>query len=88
MNADERYLSCFLSTRSEIVVPIIYDHLVVAEIDIDSDMPAAFGDADRELLERVRGDHRGALPGGLGHRRRRLGGAGELGGQRLTPGVW
>ena len=53
VNADERYLSCFLSTRSEIVVPIVYDRLVVAEIDIDSDTPAAFGDADRELLERV-----------------------------------
>jgi L-methionine (R)-S-oxide reductase len=53
VNADERYLSCFLSTRSEIVVPIVYDHLVVAEIDIDSDIPAAFGDADREFLERV-----------------------------------
>jgi GAF domain-containing protein len=53
VNAEERYLSCFLSTRSEIVVPIIYDQLVVAEIDIDSDMPAAFGDADRDLLERV-----------------------------------
>jgi putative methionine-R-sulfoxide reductase with GAF domain len=26
---------------------------VVGEIDIDSDRPAAFGDADRELLERV-----------------------------------
>jgi L-methionine (R)-S-oxide reductase len=53
VTADERYLSCFLSTRSEIVVPIVYDHLVVAEIDIDSDIPAAFGDADREFLERV-----------------------------------
>ena len=53
VNADDRYLSCFLSTRSEIVVPIVYDRLVVAEIDIDSDTPAAFGDADRELLERV-----------------------------------
>jgi L-methionine (R)-S-oxide reductase len=53
VNADERYLSCFVSTRSEIVVPIVYDQLVVAEIDIDSDTAAAFGDADRELLERV-----------------------------------
>jgi GAF domain-containing protein len=51
--ADERYLACFLSTRSEIVVPIVYDRLVVAEIDIDSDQPAAFGEDDRELLERV-----------------------------------
>jgi GAF domain-containing protein len=53
VNADDRYLSCFLSTRSEIVVPIVYDTLVVAEIDIDSDQPAAFGEGDREFLERV-----------------------------------
>ena len=25
VNADDRYLACFLSTRSEIVVPIVYD---------------------------------------------------------------
>lgn len=53
VNVDPRYLACFVSTRSEIVVPIIYDGLVVAEIDIDSDTPAAFTDADREFLERV-----------------------------------
>jgi L-methionine (R)-S-oxide reductase len=53
VTADDRYLSCFLSTRSEIVVPIVYDTLVVAEIDIDSDQPAAFGEDDRQFLERV-----------------------------------
>jgi L-methionine (R)-S-oxide reductase len=53
VNADPRYLACFLSTRSEIVVPISYEDIVVAEIDIDSDMPAAFGDDDRVFLERV-----------------------------------
>jgi len=53
VNADDRYLSCFLSTRSEIVVPIVYDTLVVAEIDVDSDQPAAFGEDDREFLELV-----------------------------------
>jgi GAF domain-containing protein len=53
VNADPRYLACFLSTRSEIVVPISYDGLVVAEIDIDSDTPAAFTAEDREFLERV-----------------------------------
>ena len=53
VNADGRYLSCFVSTRSEIVVPIVYDRLVVAEIDIDSDRPAAFGEDDRAFLERV-----------------------------------
>ena len=53
VNADPRYLACFVSTRSEIVVPISYDGLVVAEIDIDSDTPAAFTAEDREFLERV-----------------------------------
>ena len=53
VNADERYLSCFPSTRSEIVVPIAFEGRVVGEIDIDSDAPAAFGEADREFLERV-----------------------------------
>jgi putative methionine-R-sulfoxide reductase with GAF domain len=53
VSADERYLACFPSTRSEIVVPIVYEGRVVGEIDIDSDTPAAFGEADREYLERV-----------------------------------
>ncbi len=53
VNADPRYLACFLSTKSEIVVPVRYDDIVVAEIDIDSDERAAFGEADREFLERV-----------------------------------
>lgn len=53
VNADPRYLSCFPSTRSEIVVPIARDGRVVGEIDIDSDRPAAFGEEDRTFLERV-----------------------------------
>ena len=55
VNSDPRYLACFPSTRSEIVVPISRDGRVVGEIDIDSDQPAAFGDADRDFLERVAG---------------------------------
>jgi len=53
VNADPRYLACFPSTRSEIVVPIAYQGQVVGEIDIDSDQPAAFTEADRTFLERV-----------------------------------
>jgi L-methionine (R)-S-oxide reductase len=53
VNADERYLACFPSTRSEIVVPIAYKGRVIGEIDIDSDRPAAFGEDDRAFLERV-----------------------------------
>ena len=53
VNADPRYLACSIETRSEIVVPIMEDGSVLGEIDIDSDTPAAFGAADRHLLEQV-----------------------------------
>jgi GAF domain-containing protein len=53
VNADPRYLACFPSTRSEIVVPIAHEGRIVGEIDIDSDRPAAFGQDDRVFLERV-----------------------------------
>ena len=53
VNADPRYLACFPSTRSEIVVPIVHEGAVVGEIDIDSDRRAAFDDDDRAFLERV-----------------------------------
>ena len=53
VNADPRYLACSLETKSEIVVPILLHGDVLGEIDIDSDTPAAFGPADRTLLESV-----------------------------------
>ena len=53
VNADPRYLACSIETKSEIVVPIMQDGVVLGEIDIDSDRPAAFGDPDRALLEPV-----------------------------------
>ena len=53
VNADPRYLACSLETRSEIVVPIIRAGIVLGEIDIDSDQPAAFDASDRELLQAV-----------------------------------
>lgn len=51
VDADPRYLACSLETRSEIVVPIMRGGTVLGEIDIDSDKKAAFGAADRDLLE-------------------------------------
>ena len=53
VNADPRYLACSIETKSEIVVPIMRGADVLGEIDIDSDRPAAFGAADRALLEPV-----------------------------------
>lgn len=51
VNADPRYLACFVNTRAEIVVPIVADGAVRGEIDIDSDHHGAFGPADRDFLE-------------------------------------
>ena len=50
---DPRYLSCFVSTRSEIVVPILREGVVVGEIDIDAEMLDAFTEEDRLFLEKV-----------------------------------
>lgn len=51
VNADPRYLACFVNTRAEIVVPIMDEQRVYGELDIDSDHRGAFGQADRDLLE-------------------------------------
>jgi L-methionine (R)-S-oxide reductase len=53
VSKDPRYLQCFLSTKSEIVVPISNQGKVVGEIDIDSDQLDAFSSVDREFLEAV-----------------------------------
>ncbi len=50
---DPRYLQCFLSTKAEIVVPILRDGRVVGEIDVDSDQLDAFSSVDKEFLEAV-----------------------------------
>ena len=51
VNADPRYLSCSIRTKSEIVVPIRAYGKVEGEIDIDSHTSAAFTGADRSFLE-------------------------------------
>jgi L-methionine (R)-S-oxide reductase len=53
VSKDPRYLQCFLSTKSEIVVPILRSGKVVGEIDIDSDQLDSFSSVDREFLEAV-----------------------------------
>jgi GAF domain-containing protein len=52
VSADPRYLTTHASTRSEIVVPVIAGGSVVGLIDVESDRPQAFGEADKQLLER------------------------------------
>ena len=53
VKADPRYLACFASTRSEIVVPIFHDGDVVGEIDIDGSDLDAFDETDARFLEEV-----------------------------------
>jgi GAF domain-containing protein len=53
VNADPRYLACFATTRSEIVVPIFADGQVVGEIDIDGSDASAYDETDARFLEEV-----------------------------------
>jgi L-methionine (R)-S-oxide reductase len=53
VNADPRYLACFASTRSEIVVPIFDGSEVIGEIDIDGSDLDAFDETDARFLEEV-----------------------------------
>jgi GAF domain-containing protein len=53
VSKDPRYLQCFLSTKSEIVVPVVGQDRVLGEVDIDSDQLDAFSTVDREFLEAV-----------------------------------
>ena len=53
VSKDGRYLACFISTRSEIVVPIKKDDVIIGEIDIDSDISNAFDNTDVIFLEKI-----------------------------------
>jgi len=53
VDADPRYLACFASTKSEIVVPIFADGSVAGEIDIDGSDANAFDETDGRFLEEV-----------------------------------
>lgn len=48
------HIACSATTRSEIVVPILArDGRLMAVLDIDSDLPEAFGEADVRYLEEL-----------------------------------
>jgi L-methionine (R)-S-oxide reductase len=53
VDADPRYLACFTSTRSEVVVPIFADGHVIGEIDIDGTDVGAYDETDARFLEEV-----------------------------------
>ncbi len=56
VSLDERYLMCFSTTRSEVVVPIVKDGKVYGEIDVDGEEIGAFGEEDARFLEALAAD--------------------------------
>jgi L-methionine (R)-S-oxide reductase len=49
----DNYLSCGLNVQSEIVVPILKNGKLVAELDIDSHSPAPFTSEDHVFLTKI-----------------------------------
>ena len=47
------HIACSSLSRSEIVIPIIYNEVIKGVLDIDSDQPDDFDDTDREGFEQV-----------------------------------
>ena len=48
------HIACDARSKSEIVVPVFdRNEVLIAVLDVDSDRPAAFDDADREGLESI-----------------------------------
>jgi GAF domain-containing protein len=53
VKSNPEYLSCFASTKSELVLPIHKNGKAIGEIDIDSDTKNAFSKADEEFMSKV-----------------------------------
>ncbi len=53
VRAQDNYIACSISVKSEIVVPLFINGENVGQIDIDSETPDPFTDADERFLEFV-----------------------------------
>lgn len=53
VSKDNRFLACSLTTRSEIVVPLMDGDRCLGQIDIDSDRSKNFTAEDRKMLEEI-----------------------------------
>ncbi|MEQ8581178.1 MAG: GAF domain-containing protein [Marinoscillum sp.] len=47
------HIACSSDSKSEIVVPVIKDGVVIGVLDVDSDSLGAFDEVDQEYLERL-----------------------------------
>jgi len=53
VTAQDNYIACSISVKSEIVVPIFVNGENIGQIDIDSETPNPFTEADERFLEFV-----------------------------------
>lgn len=53
VKGNSKYLACFPSTKSELVVPIRDGNIPIGEIDVDSDTLSAFSREDEEFIVHV-----------------------------------
>ncbi|MEM6541846.1 MAG: GAF domain-containing protein, partial [Bacteroidota bacterium] len=51
--AQDNYIACSLTVKSEIVVPLFKNGENIGQIDIDSDTPDPFSEEDERFLEWV-----------------------------------
>ncbi len=47
------HIACSSLSKSEIVVPLIFNHQVVGVLDIDSEKPDQFDETDQQFLEEI-----------------------------------
>ncbi len=53
VQAQDNYIACSISVRSEIVIPLFKDGKNIGQIDIDSNTPDPFSEEDERFLEYV-----------------------------------
>ena len=53
VNAFSGHIACSSSTQSEIVLPVYEDGKLIAVLDVDSDKPADFNEADKDALSAI-----------------------------------
>ncbi len=53
VSAQDNYIACSITVKAEIVIPIFVDSENVGQIDIDSNTPDPFTEADERFLEFV-----------------------------------
>ncbi|TYP77277.1 GAF domain-containing protein [Aquimarina intermedia] len=53
VQAQDNYIACSISVKSEIVIPMFKDGANIGQIDIDSDTPDPFTEEDERFLEFV-----------------------------------